>query len=53
MDRLRFGHERPTDSDCCLICTCLSVRNFENVVEHESSPTVLSSAGLGMPGTHS
>jgi hypothetical protein len=26
MDKLRFGHERPTDSDCCLICTCLSVR---------------------------
>jgi hypothetical protein len=32
MDRLRFGHERPTDSDCCLICTCLSVRNFENAI---------------------
>jgi hypothetical protein len=29
---LRFGHERPTDSDCCLICTCLSVRNFENAI---------------------
>jgi hypothetical protein len=34
MDRLRFWHERPTDSDCCLIlvCTCLSVRNFENAI---------------------
>ena len=32
MDRLRFRHERPTDSDCCLICTCLSVRNFENAI---------------------
>jgi hypothetical protein len=32
MDRLRFGHERPTDQDCCLICTCLSVRNFENAI---------------------
>ena len=34
MDRLRFGHERPTDSDCCLICTCLSVRNFENAINN-------------------
>ena len=36
MDRLRFGHERPTDSDCCLIlvhvCTCLSVRNLGNAI---------------------
>jgi hypothetical protein len=32
MDRLGFGHGRPTDSDCCLICTCLSVRNFENAI---------------------
>jgi hypothetical protein len=29
-----FGHERPTDSDCCLICTCLSVRNFENAINN-------------------
>ena len=34
MDRLRFGHERPTDSDYCLICTCLSVRNFENAINN-------------------
>jgi hypothetical protein len=34
MDRLRFGYERPTDSDCCLICTCLSVRNFENAINN-------------------
>ena len=34
MDRLRFGHERPTDSDCCLICICLSVRNFENAINN-------------------
>ena len=32
MDRLRFGHERLTDSDCCLICTCLSVKKFENAI---------------------
>jgi hypothetical protein len=36
MARLWFGHERPTDSDCCLICTCtcLSVRNFENAINN-------------------
>jgi hypothetical protein len=29
------------------------VSSFSSSVEQESSPTVLSSAGLGMPGTHS
>jgi hypothetical protein len=29
------------------------VSSSSSSVEHESSPTVLSSAGLGMPGTHS
>jgi hypothetical protein len=34
MDRLRLGHERPTDPDCCLICTCLPVRNFERAINN-------------------
>ena len=36
-------------------CTCVYnriVSSSSSSVEHESSPTVLSSAGLGMPGTH-
>jgi hypothetical protein len=34
VDRLRFKHESPTDSDCCLIYTCLSVRHFESAINN-------------------